>query len=204
MLSEMSYLTALRDQLNVYGSFSVSASQSGGGGAEDDTESEPEDYHTNYVSAGLNQKDNLIKSTNSELLKNKSEYYDVAISTAPNPLDQNILLNTVIENDLKKIAEMLLTSMYSNFESTPGQFNSCVIPICKNNQDKIKVLPEDLEKYAAIMNKEGLKCLRNCRLTLGAFNTQTQNKNIDECQNMINDTFITYVWSQYNTKNQEE
>lgn len=200
----MNYLTALRDQLNVYGSFPISASQSGGGGPDDDTESEAEDYHTNYVSAGLNQKDNLMKSTNSELLKNKSEYYDIAISTAPKPLDQNILLNTVIENDLKKIAEMLLTSMYSNFESTPGQFNSCVIPICKNNQDKIRVLPEALEKYAAIMNKEGLKCLRNCRLTLGAFNTQTQNKNIDECQNMINDTFITYVWRQYNTKNQEE
>jgi hypothetical protein len=203
MLSEMSYLTALRDQLNLYGSFSVSAAQSGGG-PDDDTESEPEDYHTNYESVGLNQKDILMKSTNSDLLKNKSEYYDIAISTAPTPLDQNILLNTIIENDLKKIAEMLLGSMYSNFESTPGQFTSCVVPICKNNQDKIQVLAEDLEKYASIMNKEGLKCLRNCRLTLGAFNTQTQKKNIDDCQNMINNTFITYVWRQYNTKNKEE
>ena len=200
----MNYLTALKDQLGVYGSFSPSLLQQGGGGANDDPESEPEEYQTNYVSVGLNQTDNLIKSTNSELMRNKSDYYDVAMSEAPEPLDQHILLNTIIKEDLKQIAQILLGSISSNFESIPNQFKSCVLKICNNNKDKVQVLSDNIEKYATIMNKEGLKCLRNCRIALSTFNSQTQNKNIYDCENMINNIFITYVWSQYKRHNKEE
>ena len=200
----MNYLTTIRDQLNYYGSF---ASKGQHGGGQDDTDSEPEDYHTSYVSEGLNQSDNLMSSTRTELLKNKSDYYDAAITQAPNPLDQNTLLTTVIEEDLKQIAEMLKTSMNNNFNSTNDHFKSCIITICKNNKDKIK-LPEEpekfLETYTNILNKMGLKCFRNCRIALNHFNTQTQNRNIKDCENMINNIFITYVFSQYNRSQQDE
>jgi len=199
----MNYLSALRDQLNLYGSFSNSGGQSGGGNNDDTDTDTDEDYHTNYVSDSLNQTDNLIKSTNAELLKNKSDYYDVAITQSPAPLDQNILLTMIIEEDLKQIAKLLMESMRMNFEQTDSHFKSSVLSMCKNNKDKIQVSSEDLEKYMILLNKEGLKCLRNCRITLNNFNSQTNNKNINDCANMINDIFITYVWSQYNRRDEE-
>ena len=90
-----------------------------------------------------------------------------------------------------------------NFEQNNGHFKSCILSICKNNKDKIQIPSEILENYMNILNKEGLKTLRNCRIALNNFNNQTQNKNINECKNMINNIFITYVWSQYNRRNQE-
>ncbi len=199
----MNYLSALRDQLNIYGSFTKSG-QTGGYSSDQGSDSDSEQvYHTTYVSGGLNQTDNLIKSTENQLLMNKSSYYDVAINEAPRPLDQNILLNTIIEEDLKQIAEILLTSMNNNFEQTEGYFKSCVLSMCKNNKDKIKISSDVLEQFMNLLNKEGLKCIRNCRITLNSFNSETQNKNINDCKKMINNIFITYVWSQYKKKNKE-
>ena len=199
----MNYLSALRDQLNPYGYFSSHPGQHGGGEGDDDTDTENEqEYHTSYVSEGLNLRDSLMKSTNDELLKNKSAYYDAAITQAPQPLDQNILLNTVIEEDLKQIAKLLLATVHSS-DQPPGFFKSCVISICNNNKDKIKIKSEDLEKYTNILKTEGLKCLRNCSVSLNRFNAQTNNQNTADCENMINNIFITYVWSQYNRRNEE-
>jgi hypothetical protein len=202
----MDYLSALRDQLNIYGSFSKGGQ--GGGSSYPNEESDDSDtgevYHKSYVSDGLNKRDNLINATEDQLRMNKSGYYDIAIGEAPNPLDQNILLNTVIEEDLKQIANMLLKSMNMNFEHIDGHFKSCVLSICKNNKDKIQVSQDDLEKYTNLLNKEGLKCLRNCRISLNNFNIQTKNKNINDCEKMINNIFITYVWWQYKAKKQEE
>ncbi len=199
--AQMNYLSALRDQLNVYGYFSSHPGQHGGGNDDTDTDDEP-DYHTSYVSESLNQRDSLMKSTNDELLRNKSAYYDAAITQAPEPLDQNILLNTVIEEDLKQIAKLLLATIHSS-EQPLSHFKSSVISICNNNKDKIKIQSEDLEKYTNILKTEGLKCLRNCSVSLNKFNSQTQNQNITDCENMINNIFITYVWSQYNRRNEE-
>jgi hypothetical protein len=197
----MNYLTTLRDQFNLYGSFSKTAAQSGGGTEEID--SEPEDYHTTYVSEGLDQVDNLIKNTNNELLKYKSNYYDIAISKAPRKLDQHVLLTTIIKEDLKQIANILLGSINMNFEKLNGDFKSSATVICKNNKVEIEK-SENLDEYINMLNKEGLRCLRGCRIALNTFNTQTQNKNIYDCKNMINNIFITYVWSQYNRGQQEE
>jgi hypothetical protein len=197
----MNYLSALRDQLNIYGYFS-NGGQSGGGNDDDDSETD-EDYHHTYVSEGLNQTDNLIKSTDNILLKNKSDYYDFAITQSPKPLDQNILLTTIIEEDLKQIAKLLIESMNMNFEETDSNFNSCVLSMCKKNKDKIQVSSEELEEYTNNLNEEGSKCLDNCRVALNNFNSLTKNKNINDCLKMINGIFITYVWSQYNSRNEE-
>lgn len=170
--------------------------QRGGGNYDTDSESETEDRP--YMVQGTVENPNklLLKETHADIMKNKSDFYNTVMPKAPSPLDQSIILNTILETDMATIAQVLIEAL-SNFNS---RFNTSLMDVYNRNNRDLSIKPEDIETYKNLINEEANKCILMCRGKLRSFNKLTKNQNIDDCKNMIEEIFVTYVYTQYNPK----
>jgi hypothetical protein len=156
----------------------------------------------NYEENGVQtQNDNDIESTRQELVNAKTNYYNYLMDNAPEPLDQNPCLTDIVKSDMRLIAKILNSASENGFQQTPYFFKSSVTSV--SNSKNLTVPPEELEKYSASLKQKGLECIVNCRESLHALNSKST-ANMNACQDMIQDIFVTYMWSLTNTAKDEE
>jgi hypothetical protein len=122
------------------------------------------------------------------------------MDNAPEPLDQDPALTDVVKNDMKNIAQILKASGENGFNKTPYFFKSSVITI--SNKNNIEVVKEALEKFATELKNKGLECIINSRETLRNLNSKSIST--ETCNNIIEDIFVTYIWSLVNSAREEE
>lgn len=163
---------------------------------EDDTNSNMNisNHHTNDSS------EELYESTRQAVLNNKTNYYKSLVYDAPTPLDQSPQLTAILKKDLRQIAHILLAASENSFKQTPYFFKSCVVTM--TNQNNIKVPEGELEKFAAELKQKGLECIVKSREAL--HNLNSNSVSIEACNDIINDIFVTYMWSLANTGKEEE
>ena len=147
----------------------------------------------------MNQKDKDIEETRQVVVGNKSSYYNYLMDNAPEPLDQDPVLTDIVKNDMKMIAKILQASGENGFNKTPYFFKSSVITI--SNKNNIGVAQEQLEKFSAELKNKGLECIINSREALRNLNSKSIS--METCNNIIQDIFITYMWSLVNSAREE-
>ncbi len=193
----MDHLSQLRERFLQYNT-NINPTGQRGGGDNSDTESEDDrPYMAEPTATTLSPIRALEEQTRKGIMKSKSKFYNTVMPAAPSNLDQSIVLNTILESDLARIAQVLIDSLMAPNRT---HFKTSLLDIYNRNNQDLHVKPEDLDKYRALINTEGLKCIGECLRLLESFNTKTNNQNIDDCQNMIHDVFVTYVYTQYNPK----
>ncbi len=167
-----------------------------------DSDEEEDDNNTddeaNYEL--MNAKDKEIEEARQVVLGNKSAYYNFLMDNAPEPLDQDPVLTDVVKNDMKMIAKILEASGENGFNKTPYFFKSCVITI--SNRNNVHVAHDELEKFAAELKQKGLECIVKSREALRNLNSNSIS--METCNNIIEDIFITYMWSLVNSAREED
>lgn len=147
------------------------------------------------------QNDMDIDATRQELVNAKTNYYNYLMDNAPSPLDQSPALAIIVKSDMHLICKILNAAAENGFQQTPYFFKSSVISL--SNSKNISVNPEELGKFSASLKQKGLECIVNCRESLHNLNSKSTS-NMDACRDMIEDIFITYMWSLSNTAKEEE
>lgn len=162
----------------------------------DDTNSvlDTSDHHTN------DRNDELYDTTRQAVLNNKTNYYKSLIYNAPSPLDQSPDLTDILKHDLRQIARILLAASENGYKQTPYFFKSCVVSIA--NKNNIKVPEADMERFAAELKQKGLECIVKSREALQSLNSNSVS--LEACNDIINDIFVTYMWSLANTGKEED
>lgn len=168
--------------------------QRGGGNNDSDTDSVPEDRPYMVAQTTENPNSIMLEETRKAIMKSKSEFYNSVISKAPSPLDQSLVLNTILETDMATIAKVLIQAL-SNLNM---RFKTCLMDVYNRNNHNLHVEDEDMKKYSSLINKEAITCISTCRATINNFNTQTQNQNTEACKELLQDIFVTYPYTQYN------
>jgi len=152
------------------------------------------DHHTNDM------KDKVYETTRELVLNNKTNYYKSLIYGAPSPLDQSPDLTDILKQDLRQIAKILLAASENGYKQTPYFFKSCVVSIA--NKNNIRVPEADMERFAAELKQKGLDCIVKSREAL--HNLNSNSVSLEACNDIINDIFVTYMWSLSNTGKEEE
>ncbi len=147
------------------------------------------------------QNDVDINQTREELVNEKTAYYNFLMDNAPPPLDQSPALTNIVKSDMRSISKILSAAAENGFEQTPYFFKSSVVSI--SNSNNITISSEELDKFAASLKQKGLDCIVNCRSALHNLNSKST-ANMDACRDMIQDIFVTYMWSLSNTAKEEE
>ena len=183
----MESLSSLRDMYLQYNANPPMNGQRGGGNDNEDTDTESEEESWRQVSSQP-QSNTTEDAVKQQLIQYKSDFYHTVMPNAPSPLDQKLLLNTILETDLASIANVLINSL-GNLTTA---FSTSLIDTYNRNNGKetINVNPQRLNEYRAFLNNQAIKCISACRDSLAASGLSH-----DRCKLLINDIFITRVYS---------
>jgi hypothetical protein len=186
----MESLSSLRDMYLQYNKNPSLNGQRGGANGADvdtDTESEEEVWRQAPTQPQL-QSSTTEDALKAQLIQNKSNFYHVVMPEAPEPLDQDLLLNTILERDLAIIANVLIQSL----RNIPMIFSTSLINIYNQNngQQNINVNPQKLNNYRDLLNGKAKECIHECRKSLAAARLP-----INRSESMINDIFVDRVYS---------